>query len=804
MSETAEAAEGEYGSAQAGGAGTSADAGASDTTDTSDRLIDAILRENSVDVNERYKAVFIDAFVDEYTEKSTGNRQIRIKEEKKASRYVLRVVDNATNAVVFEVWSREEHWKQETKRKQIGDRLVEYGILEGKKKDAAIFVEQQLYPSLRKQRKAQNDAHDQYWRSEERKIKTSEDIIQFVIDNADEIILDQYEDAYAVIRVEKGRKCLRIGSQRFTDWISRLFYQHTKAGLSDQILKILEHTLRGQALNSRREHLWTRVGSYNDKLYYDLADDAGQVIEIDQDGWRMVEEPPVLFRSEQQQVAQVLPELGGTIDELWKFIPLASDGAKVLVVGDLIALLIPEIDHPVLVLHGEQGSKKTTITTFYKRLIDPSQIQTQDLPNNRTDLANQLAQHWVCAYDNQSPIKDWQSDMLARAVTGAGIERRKLYTDDDPLVRQFRRGIIINGIEIPVWKPDLMDRSVLIRLERGDNRSKREVELAFTRSLPLLFGTLLDLLVKTLRILSDQQIEIPGHIRMYDFARVGEATVRALGHEPGTFLQHYLASKRDDNYEVLQSSLVGFVLLELVRTNRYGIRTFLDDQRIWKGTPSQLLRILNSKAEELEINTYSASWPSAPQSLSVALSNLSTNLKAVGIELESGKSGSRYIQIRCVDDLDDVDDSVFTPIYSGSFSSPKESKKLIIPLKRTKSRPSRPGRPDSETEPFVEAYSELLGIGEWQESDSMAEYTADFETMTNNAISVNDDDSYTGLSVDQPGTEKDFSCVCGFTCSDSTEFSKHTAFCDTFQKRQTQDAVERMRLEETKTLEVRK
>lgn len=88
-----------------------------------------------------------------------------------------------------------------------------------------------------------------------------------------------------------------------------------------------------------------------------------------------------------------------------------------------------------------------------------------------------------------------------------------------------------------------------------------------------------------------------------------------------------------------------------------------------------------------------------------------------------------------------------------------------------------------------------------REPDSTTEYTSDFETTANDAVSINDDDSYTGLLVDQPSAKKGFSCVCGFTCTDSTEFSKHAAFCDTFLMLQTQDAVERMRLEKAKELE---
>ena len=39
-----------------------------------------------------------------------------------------------------------------------------------------------------------------------------------------------------------------------------------------------------------------RVAGHDGKLYLDLADDAWRAVEIDEAGWRIVDEPPVRFR----------------------------------------------------------------------------------------------------------------------------------------------------------------------------------------------------------------------------------------------------------------------------------------------------------------------------------------------------------------------------------------------------------------------------------------------------------------------------------------------------------------------------
>ena len=80
--------------------------------------------------------------------------------------------------------------------------------------------------------------------------------------------------------------------------------------------------------------------------------------------------------------------------------------------------------------------------------------------------------HWFIAFDNVSELEDWRSDMLCRAVTGSGMQTRRLYSDDDAIVRSYQRCIAINGINVVATKPDLLDRSLLFQLPRVDEKDR--------------------------------------------------------------------------------------------------------------------------------------------------------------------------------------------------------------------------------------------------------------------------------------------------------------------------------------------
>ena len=65
------------------------------------------------------------------------------------------------------------------------------------------------------------------------------------------------------------------------------------------------------------------------------------------------------------------PERGGKIKEFLKFLNLAAREDEVLC-PNLAGRRVFQDPHPILALHGMQGSGKTTIGTVIRRLVDPA------------------------------------------------------------------------------------------------------------------------------------------------------------------------------------------------------------------------------------------------------------------------------------------------------------------------------------------------------------------------------------------------------------------------------------------------
>ncbi len=148
---------------------------------------------------------------------------------------------------------------------------------------------------------------------------------------------------------------------------------------------------------------------------------------------------------------------------------------------------------------------------------------------------------WVVALDNLSTIHGWLSDAICRAATGGGTSRRQLYTDDGLTVFNFRRAVIITGIDVGGLRGDLADRMVPIQLKRLVKvEPESKLSAAWEVQRGSIFGGLLDLAAEAHAMLPTVGDAVPLP-RMADYGRA-LACVDAIMGTDG--MARYLAHRR--------------------------------------------------------------------------------------------------------------------------------------------------------------------------------------------------------------------------------------------------------------------
>jgi hypothetical protein len=292
--------------------------------------------------------------------------------------------------------------------------------------------------------------------------------------------------------------------------------------------------------------------------------------------------------------------------------------------------------YPPLVISGEQGSAKTVLAKILKALVDPNAAPTRALPREDRELFIAANNGHVLTFDNLSSLPSSLSDTLCRIASGGSFAVRQLYTNQDEVLFDAARPMILNGIEDFVNRPDLGDRAIFLAMapipdanRRPEPALWREFEIAR----PLILGALFDAAMQGLRMLPQVRLErLP---RMADFVLWATACETALW-PAGTFARAYAANRCATVDRVIAADPVADA-----------VRMIMSDRITWVGTASDLLCTAAHLAGQHSVSR-SAGWPKSPRALAGRLRRVQTFLRMLDIEVafnREGRAGSRMIRL---------------------------------------------------------------------------------------------------------------------------------------------------------------
>lgn len=442
--------------------------------------------------------------------------------------------------------------------------------------------------------------------------------------------------AFADLVVNGHRETWPVRTKGFRRWLARRYFEATGGAPNSEALQSAFNVMEARAhFDGPEREVHIRIGSLGDRLYLDLGDAAWRAVEIDSDGWRVVDEPPVRFRRAAGMQALPTPQPGGSIEILRRFLNIQSDNDFILVVAWALAVLRDRGPYPVIVLSGEQGSAKSTFSAVLRSLLDPNTAPLRALPREDRDLFIAANNGHILAFDNVSGVPAWMSDTLCRLATGGGFAVRQLYTDQDEVLFDAARPVILNGIEDIVTRPDLADRAIFLTLEaipEERRRPEKDLWAEFDAAHPRLLGTLLDAVSHGLKRLPD--IRLDSLPRMADFAVWATACETAIWRS-GTIAAAYAGNRDEAVDSVIEADPVGSA-----------IRSLIGPRTVWTGTASDLLGALDEEVGEKVRK--SKAWPSSARALSGRVRRAATFLRKVGIDItfeREGRARTRIIRI---------------------------------------------------------------------------------------------------------------------------------------------------------------
>jgi hypothetical protein len=463
------------------------------------------------------------------------------------------------------------------------------------------------------------------------------ELLDAILEIRPELFQTQDGTAYISFTDEGHYKTMAIGDARLKAWLRKSAFEiFRKVITTNVITEVLAYLEAFAITNGKQMDVSVRFSQHDANIYFDLGRDDFKVVEITPAGHSVIECPrQVKFRRPRGIRPLPLPEVGGDLDELRRFINV-SDEQWPLLLGWLVGAFEPHGACLILLMVGMQGSAKTTGCEVLKNLIDPGVANLRVLPSNERDLSIAGKNSFVLGYDNVSRIRPWLSDALCRVSTGAGNAVRQLYKDDDEVFFEFKRPLILNGITEFATSPDLIDRAIIIEPPYLPDSARQDMNTFlsdFEKARPRLLGALFDAVsCATSRL---HQIHLKNAPRMADATRWITAAEPALPIESGAFVRAYKSNRNSAAEAALDYHKVGVAIVEL-----------MESRTEWLGNSLDLLDAVAIDCTT-DLERQRAGWPKNPRTLSSQVRRIAPVLRSKGMEFEFGVShGGRKRLIR--------------------------------------------------------------------------------------------------------------------------------------------------------------
>ena len=454
---------------------------------------------------------------------------------------------------------------------------------------------------------------------------------------ADRLIRYAREDVQALFCDQHGAPHALVAgtplplTSRCHSWLRRLVWEKEEKAVNGEYLKTGAGTLAAHAeFSGEVRELHTRVAWYEGALHYELG--PGRVVRVSAEGWDFEPHPPVLFRRFPNLKPLPDPEPSASMDTLYELLNLKTDRDRRLFAAYVVTVPLPHVGRPILNAAGAMGSGKTTVGRVVKRLWDPTAPEAVRL--DPRDFLQKAAHAYVVMLDNQNALPEWAADTLCRLVTGEADSRRRLYTDDEDVIIELRRAVLLNGINVPTDRGDVLDRSLVVELERipdGERKTEEELWKRFGFEHSRLLGAAFGMLSQA--IARKPLLELSRRPRLADWGEYAAAVYEVMGWGAEQFLSDWAEVVNAQNQATLDGSPVAQTIIK-----------FMEEKAEYEASSSKLHGKLEPVAESIGVSIVrDKAWPKSARWLWKRIKEVLPLLAAAGIQANrsESKDGSR-------------------------------------------------------------------------------------------------------------------------------------------------------------------
>ena len=201
--------------------------------------------------------------------------------------------------------------------------------------------------------------------------KKTDSVLDFIHTNYE--FKNTNNGVFAYVETTDGKTEMELDGKDFRSIIAYDYREATGESIQEKEIRNAVLTLRGKVLKEqpkRNTTLRVNMSKNGKTIRIDMGNSQYGYIKITADGWVLKEnEGDKYFTRNKKQSQLPNPKRGGDFNRIFDYCRIPQDRRAVFTAWTIANFI--DIIHPCLVLEGEAGSSKSTVSTMLKRLIDP-------------------------------------------------------------------------------------------------------------------------------------------------------------------------------------------------------------------------------------------------------------------------------------------------------------------------------------------------------------------------------------------------------------------------------------------------
>ena len=485
-----------------------------------------------------------------------------------------------------------------------------------------------------------------------------------------------HTNVYGIIKINERYKVIFLGSTQCIQWLKSTYFEYCRKIHSNDLYKNALGMIIAQSITNEIpiEKIYNRIAFVDDEIFYNLCNADYEIVKITTNGYSVIKNDigNPLFRRKSSPRVQPYPKKSkknqNPLSELMELLRIPLENKQLFKIH-LLSFFLEEVPIPIMIIHGEQGSAKSTITSTIKKIVDPDPMNKSSMPDSIDDANIHFFNRYLTNFDNISYIDHKNSDNMCKAITGNTHNKRELYSDDGEVILTIKCRLILNGITPNVEYPDLMDRSIFYEskfIPKSQRITEKEFDNKINELLPYLLDQIFNTLSHSLKIYNSVKPEIKKLERMADFTVFGECISQSLGYEKFSFIEAYNNNLKSNSLNSNESWPIINIILDIARR----------EERDFEISVDELYKKIVAYAYENGINQKSqySKFPKDQKGLSMQIVRLSPAFRNFGYDISSYRYKKR-------DGIHKHNDRIFKITSTSTpFSNSISNGKLVDPV----------------------------------------------------------------------------------------------------------------------------